>query len=406
MSGLNDNFLLADDSMEPKELPAVTLDVFKSNPEDETVPELRDDVDLIAATEDYAIALRDLSLLEDSIREQGGMTRQLALEAHAIMPEFLHDDRPVEYFTKMPSKTLLSAALEDIGGEKKSLLKRMVEKIREFIAKLIKRIKDYFIVDPEKVKAEREFAKQYAKTGPGEDQLKTAAQKATQDSDSKSNTPKASGMKPEDMQAEADKNKADASKAAGQTVSNEKAREFFNGQKMALISAMLGKDRMAVVAAMMEPGFHKSFHAALDLAYDWTEKSMTNKIDVIEKRIRDLGEEVNNCNTVIAEFNNDGEESNRKVLSTWITGKDHAAIDRVNSYFDDSFDKCAVVPRAIADYLEELNQEVAKAGHTDPNQEQQHLQAIQKEVSALATLTTLIAKVDNCYSTVIKGLRK
>lgn len=137
MAGLNDNFLIADDSMEPKDAPAVTLNVFKDTTDEEGTPELREDIDLVAiATEELEITLRDLNLLEETIKGQGGMSRSVALEAHAIIPDFLSDDRPAEYFTVTPSRTFLKAALEDIDNQKKSVL----EKIWDFIINLLKKI--------------------------------------------------------------------------------------------------------------------------------------------------------------------------------------------------------------------------------------------------------------------------
>ena len=399
MAGLNDSFL-ADDSMEPKTSPAVVLDVFKDNPEDPDVPELRDDVDLIAvAAEEMQISMRDLDLLQESIRAQGGMSRQIALEAHAIMPNFLHDDRPVEYFTQMPSRTQLAAALEDIGSEKKSILKRMMEKLLEFIRKLAARIKAHFMKDPEFEAALREFAKNY--NGPTDEQINKAAQKAQA----------SAAPKPERDQT-GDIDKGGPVKQPPDTTSTDavadkqKATANYHHEKMALITAMLGNDRLALVAAMMSDGFEKSFNKAVEIGLEWTGNGATNKIEVIARRISELEHEINNCNSVIGEFINDGEASNRKVLSTWITCRDRSGIARVNGYFDGNPVPCLTCTRQIQEYILELEQEVTKAGHTDPQVAQEHLLQIQKEVTSLNTLVTLIAKVDNAYSTVVKGLRK
>ena len=82
MAGLNDNFLLADDSMEPKEAPAVTINAFKESSEDGDVPELRDDIDLIvAATEELSIELRDLELFKERVGDVRGISQSIALEA-------------------------------------------------------------------------------------------------------------------------------------------------------------------------------------------------------------------------------------------------------------------------------------------------------------------------------------
>lgn len=144
MAGLNDDFFLADDSTEPKP-PTVTVQAFKDTAQGDE-PELRDDIDLIAApaTEELFIQLRDLRLVRESIRTNGGMSQSIALEAHAIMPEFINEERPVGFFTKMPSKTMLAAALEDIGKEEKSTVQRMLDAITNFIKQVIERIQTFF----------------------------------------------------------------------------------------------------------------------------------------------------------------------------------------------------------------------------------------------------------------------
>ena len=145
MTGLNDNFLIADDSMEPKETPAVVVHAFKDTPGEDGLPELRDDIDLIAAaTEDLSVQLRDLDLLYQNIQTQGSMCQSIALEAQAIIPDFINDERPIGFFTKNPSRTLLSAALEEIEEEKKSTLVKIwdafiafLKKVYQFITKIV-----------------------------------------------------------------------------------------------------------------------------------------------------------------------------------------------------------------------------------------------------------------------------
>lgn len=139
MAGLNDPFLLADDSMEPKEEPVVTVKAFKEDT-DGDVPELRDDIDLIAvAVEELEISLRDLELLRASIHNQRGMSQSIALEAEALMPGFLKDECPVAYFSKHPSRTLLSYALEEIDDKKKGFF----DKFKEFISEMFKKVVDW-----------------------------------------------------------------------------------------------------------------------------------------------------------------------------------------------------------------------------------------------------------------------
>lgn len=138
MSGLNDDFLLADDSMEPKDAPAVTIQAFKDTPEGD-VPELAEDIDLIAvATEEFEIRMRDLELLRESISTHGGMSQTIALEAQVLLPNFINEERPLGFFTKHPSRTMLNAALEEVEAEKKTML----EKIWDFIIRLLKKVYD------------------------------------------------------------------------------------------------------------------------------------------------------------------------------------------------------------------------------------------------------------------------
>ncbi|BAW19221.1 hypothetical protein [Ralstonia phage RP31] len=141
MAGLNDNFLLADDSMEPKQEPAVVVNAFKDEGDNGEVPELRDDIDLIAvAAENLEVQFRDLELLQESIKAQKGMSQSIATEAEALMPGFLNDERPIAFFTKHPSRTMLSVALEEVDQKKQGIL----EKLKEFVASMFKRVFDWF----------------------------------------------------------------------------------------------------------------------------------------------------------------------------------------------------------------------------------------------------------------------
>lgn len=162
MSGLNDNFLIADDSMEPKETPAVVVHAFKDTPGEDGLPELRDDIDLIAAaTEDLSVQLRDLDLLYQNIQTQGGMCQSIALEAQAIIPDFINDERPIGFFTKNPSRTLLFAALEEIEEEKKSTLVKIWDAFIAFLKKVYQFITK--IVTGVDLKAEEEMAEKARK---------------------------------------------------------------------------------------------------------------------------------------------------------------------------------------------------------------------------------------------------
>lgn len=143
MSGLNDQFIMPDDSLEPTPAEAgqqVVVHAFKDEGVDGE-PQLRDDIDLIStACESLEVQLRDLELLKQSIVGQKGMNQSIALEAESLMPGFINEDRPIGFFTKHPSKTLLNAALEEVEEKTGGI----VEKIKNFVIEMIKKIVDWF----------------------------------------------------------------------------------------------------------------------------------------------------------------------------------------------------------------------------------------------------------------------
>lgn len=164
MAGLNDAWL-ADDSLEPKQ--ALPIEVFKERAPG-VLPEISDHATLIAvetpvdpeaesedgivektgeiasvAIEEYQVAMRDLQLFTDSITNAGGMTLAIAQESIAIMPGFVNEDRPLAFFTKHPSKTQLSAALEAVDESRKGFLAKMIEKIKAFFAAMKQKMADF-----------------------------------------------------------------------------------------------------------------------------------------------------------------------------------------------------------------------------------------------------------------------
>lgn len=291
-------------------------------------------------------------------------------------------------------------AQEKDTANKGSIIKRMIEAIKKFIKSFIAKIKGLFVASPEQVKADNEFAKEYAEKGPSEEQLKKSTQKAQA-----AQQAKAAPSSKTAPTASADEVK-NAEKVVGQKVTPEQARSFYNGEKMALISSMLGADRLALVAAMMEPGFYISYKEAIDITMKWTSTNLTTDLAILDKRMRELREALEVCNGVIEEFVKEGEESNRKALAKWVMGKDHAAIQRINSYFDGHISTTMHTANSIRQHLEIMDGEVERAGHTDPQHAQEHLKHCQRETAALAAHTSLLAKVDGAYCTVIKGLRK
>ncbi len=181
--GLNDQFLaegtvpapvvdkfVVNTENEPADPAKVTINVFE-NAEPGEVPELREDVDLIAAAESLEIQLRDLSLLRESIALQGGMSLSIAQESMTCLPGFVGDDRPLGYFTAHPSKTQLKAALEAIDGEEKkagNAIVELIKKVYEWISARLKQLKDWLASFKEKTPAvEKEDVQAAAKASAG-----------------------------------------------------------------------------------------------------------------------------------------------------------------------------------------------------------------------------------------------
>lgn len=183
MSGLNDPFLL-DDVMEDKT--PMPVKAFKEMTPGE-VPEISDHVTLIAAPipdaesdgsdgivektgeiasvaiEEYQVAMRDLSLLSDRIQSEGGMSLSIAQESLTVLPGFISDDvRPMGFFTKHPSQTQLSEALEAIEETKKNAFSKAVDKVIDFINAVIERAKT--MLSKLKNSFKRETARETANT--------------------------------------------------------------------------------------------------------------------------------------------------------------------------------------------------------------------------------------------------
>lgn len=152
MAGLNDRYFLADDSLEEKVNPVVTIKAFKDGEEGEDAPELRDDIDLIAvATEELSITLRSLELFKHRVASEKGMSQTIALESLDTIPALITDERPVGFYTKFPSRTMLAAALEDASNEERSVVKKFVD----FIVAMYKRVAEWLrgLINKDQVKA-------------------------------------------------------------------------------------------------------------------------------------------------------------------------------------------------------------------------------------------------------------
>lgn len=100
--GLNDDFLTDDEESTLTMSPAPL----------EEGPDLQEDQAQVAALETQMI---DLFYALEDIGRAGGMNQAIALEAEKALPGFLNDNRPLGYFSKMPSATLHRVALEELS---------------------------------------------------------------------------------------------------------------------------------------------------------------------------------------------------------------------------------------------------------------------------------------------------
>lgn len=127
MSGLNEGLEL-DDELEDKIFPTFSEILFQ-DPTPGEVPEIDDDTNIVTVVN----GLKDLHYLHTDIVKSKGMCAGFALEAERIMPGFLNEDRPVGFFTRVPTKTLYQVSLEAIEAERKSLLQRIWEAIQVLV---------------------------------------------------------------------------------------------------------------------------------------------------------------------------------------------------------------------------------------------------------------------------------
>lgn len=107
-------------------------DIFKSPIVPGEVPDLKDDVKLIAADEN---ALEDLQFLMTDMRRVGGMCQAFALEAERIAPGSM--GVPTGYFTKTPTSTRYKIATENLFAKVWEFIKQAIQKLRDGLKKVI-----------------------------------------------------------------------------------------------------------------------------------------------------------------------------------------------------------------------------------------------------------------------------
>jgi len=144
--GLNSDFLLDEEApTQNEEKPTVTPvtdsefdEVVFDDPVPGEVPELKDGVAVIIQLKNK---MDDLEYFRQDVSKAGGMNTSFAMEAAAHISNFINEDRTIEYFTKNTSLTQFKATLEAIDEEKASLLKRIIARIKEMIARFVEWIK-------------------------------------------------------------------------------------------------------------------------------------------------------------------------------------------------------------------------------------------------------------------------
>lgn len=419
MAGLNDDFFLADDSTEPKTDQGITVHAFKDSTDNTGEPELRDDLDLIAvstdtsnAMEELCVQMRDLALLEERVHNDGGMTRSAALEAHNLIPDFLTDDRPAEFFTRMPSRTLLSAALEDIGNEKKNVIRRMIDAIVGFIKKIIKKIKDFFIVSEEEQKANAEFVKNYK--GPSPEEMAKAAQddaaaaRSSTNSSSSSTGSHSSQSKPDVSQA------ADASAAAAPShpypsnAGEKESRDKAVFKRLAYITSMLGTDRLAIFAGMVgDNDFHGDYHHALQVCgsmVDHHQFSVASLAEHLDKSA-ELSELLKKMTVSLSDAKDIPEDHQRELMKKLIEGN-HAIRVTLGSYDTTSATDAAFLSAYAEQYFLKVQKVVESLKNSTEAEAIVTLKETQQIIANVTNYLTFLAKIQNVFFTICKGMRK
>lgn len=147
-------------------------DIFQAPIVPGEVPDLKDDVTLIAADEN---ALEDLQFLLADVKRVGGMCQAFALEAERIAPGSMVV--PTGYFTKAPTSTRYKVATENLFAKVWEFIKQAIQKLRAGLKKII-----YWIIgkkdekgDPESLKRENAEAAKKA------DEVAKQGEKATDD---------------------------------------------------------------------------------------------------------------------------------------------------------------------------------------------------------------------------------
>ena len=268
------------------------------------------------------------------------------------------------------------------NASKAGIVRRMVDAIVGFIKRILKKIKDFFIVDQETIKKQQEFAKNYK------------------------------GPTPEE------KAKADGKEIDGAGKDRNQQHETFHGQaggrskkwdeKVHLIAAMLGKDRLAIIAALMttrsEIDLVGKFEDALKAGGNLLRNTTFDNIGTVGDELKEL---TKNCNDAIATVSSWDDVLQRDMLDNWVSYTRADEARRVVEIYEDHGPNSATqLPGRISKRLEELERDIADFKTRSDDESVQKLKDAQKLVSELAAFVSLMAKINSAYSTMIKGLSK
>jgi len=78
----------------------------------------------------------DIDYLRADIFDAQGMNRDLALSCEALLPGFLNEQRPVGFFTQLPTKTQYTVSLEFLNTSKEAVIAAMWAVLHELMEKI------------------------------------------------------------------------------------------------------------------------------------------------------------------------------------------------------------------------------------------------------------------------------
>lgn len=287
-------------------------------------------------------------------------------------------------------------------SNKKNVIRRMIDAILGFISRILKKIKDFFFVSEDQQKL-HEAGKQY--TGPTDkDTVKATKKYAEANKANKDTTDKTAAapnlvISPDDS---VDVALEKAAKITGKAVNRAKIEQFMNGEKMALISAMLGEDRMAIISAMLSSEYPSEFKKALELISATVKKPMDN--ENLTDEVDEFNRYTKKCREIIEEHAKQDRKKLVSELSNWVMGKNLSKVDQIHSYFN--YQDLQKKNKDITDYMEHLSTFIESI-RNDPSDEA--LASIDKyryTVFCMAKFVALEAEMDSAYCTVIRGLLK